>query len=532
MAMMSCSIHEAESPKGDYYEGQQLVFTGGFGDVETKSAIQPDGTSIWWNRGDDICIYYGLSEGNHFIASDDEDEFSYAHFTGQLTAFTGQDGQGNPNYFWAVYPYEASSSFDGQSLQVNLSAEQTAKAGSFANRTNISIAKSLGLDLFFYNTCSWFRFSVTKSGIKKVVFKGNGNEYVAGTFNVSMGQDDRPTPPVVVNGQTEITLTAPERETLEVGEMYYITLLPGTFDSGFTATFYTTDGEIGSRSINRSTTFKRSVPNTGVDFDKNIVYQRVSVINYTSTGGSVWPNNESGLDAPILASDYDANSGQGSITFSGDLTTIGNNAFAGCRELTSVTVPSTVTTIGDFAFARCSNLESITIPESVTTIGPRAFFNSGLRSISIPKSVTQIGTAALSNCASLASITVDADNTVFDSRNNCNAIIEKTTKTLLFGCSTSTIPNGIVNIGEQAFSYMTGLTSITIPESVTSIGDNAFFSCSKLSQVTSLAIVPPTGNWNIFAQCPIEKIFVRKGAKRQYEEKTPWSKYTIEALSY
>lgn len=527
----ACSVQEIDNPESETSPANEIEFVGLFDGPQTKSMIQSDGT-ILWSRGDAIKVYYGESStGNYFQAVDTEDHFTAAHFRGTLDAFTGLNESGDFNYFWAVYPYDAAVDCSGNSISARLPHEQIAKAGTFSDNTNISIAKSPGLALSFYNTCSWLRFTVARDDIKSVVFRGNNNEYVAGIFNDTFGDNNKPVPPTVLTGEVEITLSAPEGEYFQTGQLYYLTLLPQVFDNGFSLTF-NAENKIGVLNFTNPIEFKRSTYISQENLDSYATFTQVSVINYTSTGGSVWPNNESGLDAPILSSDYDADSGQGSITFSGDLTTIGNNAFAGCRELTSVTVPSTVTTIGDFAFARCSNLESITIPESVTTIGPRAFFNSGLRSISIPKSVTQIGTAALSNCASLASITVDADNTVFDSRNNCNAIIEKTTKTLLFGCSTSTIPNGIVNIGEQAFSYMTGLTSITIPESVTSIGDNAFFSCSKLNQVTSLAIIPPTGSWNIFAQCPIEKIFVRKGALRKYQDNAPWSTYTIEALSY
>lgn len=529
----ACSVQEINFPQDEFSSENVLEFVGTTGELETKSsAVQTSENhiSIVWSRGDAVRISYGSSHvGSKFVATNDEDSFGIAHFLGTLDAFTGFTESGDYNYFWAIYPFDAAKDCDGEAIVAELPHNQVAKAGTFADNTNITFAKSPGLALKFFNTCSWLRFSVASEDIKSVTFQGNDEEDVAGIFSDTFGDNGKPVPPTLINGEKVISLNASEGEYFQIGPYYYITLLPQTFNHGITITFIS---ESGTKTLVTSNpiSFDRAVYRSEDNLDTYAT--PVTVIHYTSTGGSVTPNNASVFDAPILSCDYDANSGQGSITFSGNLTTIGSNAFADCREFTSVTVPSTVTTIGGFAFARCFNLESITFPESVKTIGERAFFNSGLKSISIPKSVTEIGTAAFSNCASLTSITVDADNTVFDSRSSCNAIIEKTTKTLLFGCSTSTIPNGIVNIGEQAFSYMTGLTSITIPESVTSIGDNAFFSCSKLSQVTSLAIEPPTGNWNIFAQCPIEKIFVRKGAKRQYEGKTPWSKYTIEALSY
>ena len=92
-------------------------------------------------------------------------------------------------------------------------------------------------------------------------------------------------------------------------------------------------------------------------------------------------------------------------------------------------------------------------------------------------SVTSIGSYAFSNCSGLTSIVVEDENTVYDSRNNCNAIIETASNMLLCGCKTTIIPNSVTSIGDFAFKYCSGLTSVTIPNSVTSIGGYAFYGC-------------------------------------------------------
>ena len=173
------------------------------------------------------------------------------------------------------------------------------------------------------------------------------------------------------------------------------------------------------------------------------------------------------------------------ISPAGDrVTGIGNSAFYNCSGLTSVTIPNSVTSIGEVAFYRCTSLTSITIPDSVTSIGEVAFFDcSGLTSITIPNSVTSIGDGAFAGCQ-LVSITVASGNTRYDSRNNCNAIIETNTNTLIQGCSNTVIPTGVTSIVYGAFSSCSGLTSVTIPNSVTSIGEWAFEGCYGLTSIT------------------------------------------------
>ena len=174
-----------------------------------------------------------------------------------------------------------------------------------------------------------------------------------------------------------------------------------------------------------------------------------------------------------------------SITIPNSVTSIGENAFNGCTGLISVTIGNSVTSIGERAFYECTDLTSVTIPNSVTSIGFQAFDDcSSLTSVTIPNSVTSIGSSAFSKCSGLTSVVVEKGNSVYDSRNNCNAIIETATNTLIAGCQNTIIPNSVTSIGESAFAFCSGLTSVTIGNSVTSIGDLAFYHCSGLTSVT------------------------------------------------
>ncbi len=134
------------------------------------------------------------------------------------------------------------------------------------------------------------------------------------------------------------------------------------------------------------------------------------------------------------------------------VTSIGDHAFDGCKNLTSITIPDGVTSIGDSAFMDCYRITDITIPDSVTTIGDHAFqLCQSLTSITVPDSVTNIDDYAFIGCENLTSVTIG---------------------------------KGVTSIGRTAFYYCISLISITIPDSVTSIGDSAFQSCANLKNIT------------------------------------------------
>ncbi len=166
------------------------------------------------------------------------------------------------------------------------------------------------------------------------------------------------------------------------------------------------------------------------------------------------------------------------------VTSIGASAFASCSHLTTILIPNSVKTIGSGAFFRCGSLTAITIPNSVTSIGDYAFhYCYSLASVSISSSVTSIGRDVFHFCDSLSYIHVDPNNPVYDSRDNCNAIILSKTNELIVGCQKTVIPNTVTSIGKEAFYHCEGLTSINIPNSVTSIGDGAFQMCDNLTSI-------------------------------------------------
>lgn len=126
-----------------------------------------------------------------------------------------------------------------------------------------------------------------------------------------------------------------------------------------------------------------------------------------------------------------------------------------------VTIPQNIVRIDKFAFADCVKLTSVRIPAGVVSLGEGCF----------------------RGCKKLTNITVDTANRCYDSRNQCNAIIETATNRLMRGCSDTMIPKGITAIADYAFSHCSELKTIMIPDSVISIGNFAFEDCDGLMHV-------------------------------------------------
>ncbi len=180
-----------------------------------------------------------------------------------------------------------------------------------------------------------------------------------------------------------------------------------------------------------------------------------------------------------------------------NLTSINSFAFYNCYHLTSVEIPNSVNSIGSGAFGNCSDLSSIEIPSSVASIGSDSFESCySLTSMIIPKSVFSIGVGAFRRCFELEHIIVDSENNVYDSRDNCNAIIKTSTNELVTGCKNTVIPNSVTSIGIFAFYGCYNLTTIEIPSSVTLIDGCSFYACSGLTSITVFSEIPPLlGVW-------------------------------------
>jgi hypothetical protein len=185
------------------------------------------------------------------------------------------------------------------------------------------------------------------------------------------------------------------------------------------------------------------------------------------------------------------------VIIGGNTTSIGNDAFYCCSNMTNIVIPDSVTSIDEYAFASCSSMTNIVIPDSVTSIGEFAFADCvSMTSIVIPNSVTSIGYGAFNGCSNMTNIVIPDSVTsighgVFHGCSSMTNIVIPDSVTSIggfafAGCSSMTnivIPNSVTSIGDSAFNGCSNMTNIVIPDSVTSIGEFIFYGCSSMTNI-------------------------------------------------
>lgn len=202
-------------------------------DPETRTTLHPDG-KLYWQPGDQISLFYGMGDngGRKFTSTITQDALK-ANFRGTIDVITGggEDSQIEEPYFWGVYPYREDIVCDGTTITTTLADVQTAVEGNFDRGLFISVGRSKGMEMPFYNVCGGIRFSVCHEGIVQIIFSGNNNEVLAGRVKVGFDSNGKPEVQEVLDGKTTITVNAPNGGTFEVGKTYYIITLPKTGDS-------------------------------------------------------------------------------------------------------------------------------------------------------------------------------------------------------------------------------------------------------------------------------------------------------------
>ncbi|MCR4660936.1 MAG: ribosomal protein L7/L12 [Clostridia bacterium] len=221
-----------------------------------------------------------------------------------------------------------------------------------------------------------------------------------------------------------------------------------------------------------------------------------------------------------------------SVIFNEGLEQINDFAFNDCFKLKDIKLPNTLKSIGICAFVSCKSITEIELPNNLETIHKHAFgICENLKSIKVNAKLKNVEDTFLSNCRNLESIVVDKNNKYFDSRNDCNAIINTQTNTLICGCKTTMIPESVVEIGHQAFNGSRNLTEIVIPEGVVTIKAEAFYHCSSLVKVCLPSTIKLFEE-GAFKECTSLETFEYSGTSKEFakiKKENLWNKGIVKS---
>lgn len=193
-----------------------------------------------------------------------------------------------------------------------------------------------------------------------------------------------------------------------------------------------------------------------IDYDMNIFDMEEFVISMQPTGTFATVTD----DGLMLICQVLSEEGQTMLI--GSKSSVPTGAIIGAYTIPETVLGYHIVGVMDKAFANCIDLSNLTIPSYVTSVG----------------------NGVLAGCDGLVELTVDKENSIYDSRDNCQAIIETASNTLVAGCSKTVIPKSVTVIGTSAFEGCNNLTSVEIPVSVATIESAAFKNCSGLTSVT------------------------------------------------
>ena len=473
----------------------------------TKTYYDTDSDKVLWDNGDLLTLFTGTSAPL---------QYRFAGGTGVtggkliLSDNSGASSGDAISHNYAVYPYSEDNGLDGnEKIVIKTSGIQTYPGfDSFGENDNVMVAASDNTSFSFKNVCGWIIFGLSGEGqVSSITLKGNNDEIIAGDMAITMTVGGEPSIAPRIKGTKftnlkEITLTCPEPVTLSsTATDFWIAVRPMTFSSGFSFTVTDPDGRTCTKSLSSSYVVERSKYRR---IATTITYpeapQPNNVIYYTSTDGNiVTPYKTDVFGANIISNEYVGK--KGIITFDGDVTSVGAEAFRNKKTLTSVSIPNGVTIIGLYAFYDCTALESASLPNGLTKIESVAFMDcSSLQEISIPESVTEIGSSAFIRCSSLSGIInipegiqsfgdrvfAGCDLSGFTGKysadnGRCLIVGDAIVSVATHGLSSYTIPYGVKEI-DNAFNS-SPLTSVIIPNTVETIGDHAFYDCRNLQSI-------------------------------------------------
>ena len=596
---VACTKDAINEPAGIILDDNRTLTVSFEGDTEdTRIQLNEEKKSVW-TEGDLLSVFY---------RSTTNEQWQFAGKTGDRTGNILPVDSGivptpTTNEIVVVYPYNAGYFYnsDTKNVQASLPAEQSYLKDSYGLDGNIMVSQSEYNQVSLKSVCGWLKLQLTGAGetVKSITLRGNAGEQVAGELYINTADATSTLASELAesddDGEVDGTLVRPGTILTEVtlncgagvalgkeATSFYIALPPQTFEGGFTVDIIATDGSTMTKTTDKALTIERNYiqPMSAFAYTPSTPKPANNEIWYTN-GSTTKPtvpyvdnfDISSTFGASLESNTYDAAKRCWVMSFYGDLTKIGNNAFKFCDTLTSIILPNSIKTIGDSAFHGCYNIATLNIPEGVTSIGQYAFKScQSLTSVTIPDSVTSIGVSAFETCDDIKEfkgkyatdngrclvkdntiiayaeasgttytipngVTTIGDNVFLSCTKLTSVVIPNGVTTIKSGAFydcrsliSITIPNSVTTIESAAIRFCTSLTSVTIPASVTSVGAWAFSECYSLKEVYCKATIPPTGGRDMFYyNASDRKIYVPASDDdsiiKAYKEASGWSEY-------
>lgn len=517
----------------------QNEFYASMPECDTRTYVE-DNRYLRWNADDEITVFAGNSYNSHwqFAGNDgaNSGKFNEIEDSGFVTG-TPLDLTAN----YAIYPYDENITINEAGVvSLTLPAVQEYNhtyANSFGAGANMMMAVTKNTAdnfLAFKNLCGYLKlkFYGDNVTVKSVTVKGNNGEKIAGSATVTMAYGSEPTITMGNDANDTITIDCGEGVALSNDAAnpttFWVVIPEITFEDGIT---------INVTDINDQT-FSKQTSNV-VPIENNLIQPMATLgtefgpveipdtwkINYTATA-KVIPYNENAFGVNIVSNEWDETTSEGVITFDGEVTKIGANAFKNCTALKEIVIDNSIIEIGASAFYGCSGLTSTTVGASVQKIGLLAFENC-------------TGKLIVKSNHDYYNLKNDTINGVFYKSKFTTVVIEEGVTVIgqdaFLSCpiTSLTLPSTLKIIRERAFSHI-NIQSLTIPESVSTIESEGFSWCDNLKNVYLNPSTPPaTGsyangyesNWRAFYQCNGVGITVPDEAYDKYIETEGWRYY-------
>ena len=273
-ATLSCTREQ------DFDLSRTMTFQATWADnSDTRTAIQSDGTSVWWSPGEEITVF--------------ADDYSYGKFTStnttpqatvsfEGTLESGYGGGRSVASYWAVYPHSSGNHLEGDHVWLSVQYAQQGKEGTFADKVFPAVSISEGNLFTFYHVCGGARFSVANEGIGSVTFESIGGEPLAGSVTVAF-EEGRPVVTSVseYSSYSAVTVTAPEGGFIP-GKYYFAAFLPGTLSQGLNVTYSKLDGTFAEIALDKSITVHRARFGTIADKDAGLTFHGYDITTPTA----------------------------------------------------------------------------------------------------------------------------------------------------------------------------------------------------------------------------------------------------------